>query len=417
MTSSTSTSSRAHAQTTVRRSPLGEAVGPILLALLASVGQIKTTALLSWSPVDPTILLSVAVACWTVLVALVRPPRLGPATPLLLLLLLLGVATIGAPLSDYARTKELTLFFVTTLLMLSPVALLASRQSLRVFFSTLLGVAVFAAALTIVNPVAVTDYSSRITFDGTSTIGAARLFGTGIVVCVVRAVWSDARMRERLAYGASTMLLVWALLSTGSRGPFVALLAALLVVCVVAVVTHRSSSWMIALVVGIMTLGAVVVDRASAEGTSRILGFFQGARDASTRARTELWRGTVDAIPDTPLGVGIGDFSSLSVLTGAYTYPHNLVLEVFVEAGWIAGVLLCAILVLAFARSLRYSRVIGDFLPLAMLSFATVNAMVSGDMNSNRLLWVLVAVSLMTPMMRDSYGDRSAPPHVRGPTS
>ncbi|MFS0703559.1 O-antigen ligase family protein [Cellulomonas sp. 179-A 9B4 NHS] len=367
------------------------------MALLINAGQLKATPLLAWVPVDLTLLLGVAVAAWASLLLFTRPTRLNSSAPFFVLLLAFSVASFDAPGSDYGRTKVLTLFTVTAVLMLSPFVLFRERSHLDYFFSATLGIASIAAVLTITNPASVADYSTRVTFDGTNTIGAARVLGAGIVVCVIRAVWSTTTVRRRLTYGALTPVLLWGLLSTGSRGPFIATALAVLAVCAVALATRRSNGWMIAVLTAVIFGGAAIAERASTDGTSRIFGFFEGTRDTSTRARNELWRGTAEAIPDHPLGVGVGSFSDTQVLWGTYTYPHNVILEVFAEAGWTTGILLCLIVAIGTVRSIRGANVAGDFLTLGLLVFALVNAMVSGDINSNRLVWVMLAIAMMGP--------------------
>lgn len=372
-----------------------QAVGPVLLALLINAGQLKATPLLSWVPVDLTLLLGVAVAASAGLLLLTSTTRLDSSAPLFVLLLGFAVASVDPHDSEYASTKVLTLFTITAILMLAPFVLLRDRQQVEYFFSATLAIASFAAVLTITNPASVADYSSRVTFDGTNTIGAARVLGAGIVVCVVRAVWSETTVRMRLVYSALTLVLLWGLLSTGSRGPFIATALAVLAVCTVALVTRRSNGWMIAALAAVTLGGAAIADRASADGTSRIFGFFEGARDTSTRARNELWRGTAEAIPERPLGVGIGGFPDTQVLWGTYPYPHNIVLEIFAEAGWATGIFFCVVLMVAIRRSIAEAKVNGGFLTLGLLVFALVNAMVSGDINTNRLLWAALAVALM----------------------
>jgi len=374
-------------------------IGATLLALLVNAGQLKATPLLSWAPVDLTILLGALVGAWAILALLTQPSRLAPAWPLFLLLVVLSLSSIEPTYGDYASTKIVTLFSVTAVLMLSPFLLLQHREQVDAFFSTTLGIAFFAAIFTITNPATVADYSTRVTFDGTNTIGAARILGAGIVVCVVRAIWSDSTARTRIAYVALVPVLLWALLSTGSRGPFVAAALAVLVVCIVAVVTRRSNVWMLVALVAITAAGSVAADRASVDGSSRILGFFEGARDGSTRARNELWIGTTELIPSQPFGVGMGGFSETGVSWGAYAYPHNIVLEVFAEAGWLTGLLLCAIMLTALGRCLAQAKTSGQFLTLGLLVFSTINAMVSGDINSNRLLWVIMSIALMQPRL------------------
>ena len=371
------------------------AIGPVLLALLVNAGQLKGTSLLAWMPVDLTLALAVSVSVWS----LIRLPhdgiRLRKMVPFVILLFLLAIAALQSVSTSYSSVKELTLFSVTAVLMFTPFVLLGTKPQQRLFFSTLVAVAALAALFMIVSPETVADYSTRIVFEGTNTIGAARVLGVGAVVCFVRLVWDPMRWSVRLAYAALILVFIWGMLSSGSRGPFLAAAAALLILTVVAVI-KKKASWRVVSVAALLIIGGgVAMNLASADGATRIFGFFGGVRDTSTNARNGLWEDTLAAISSHPWGVGLGQFSHADVSNVAAEYPHNIVLETFVEGGWAAGFVLCVILVTAAIRALRFSQPTTGFVTLAVLTFTTANAMVSGDLNSNRLLWVAVALALM----------------------
>jgi O-antigen ligase len=75
-------------------------------------------------------------------------------------------------------------------------------------------------------------------------------------------------------------------------------------------------------------------------------------------------------------------------------YPHNLLLEVTLEAGWLAGACTLAILAAALGAAWAVSNLLEGRILLAGLGFWIINALVSGDVNDNRPLFTLVSASL-----------------------
>lgn len=112
-----------------------------------------------------------------------------------------------------------------------------------------------------------------------------------------------------------------------------------------------------------------------------------GALGMGTRG--PLFAAAIRAIGSTPTGVGTGNFASLMGTVGR-DYPHNILLEVGAENGWIA---LAAISLLLARNAHQAVSMIRDEhgTRIALLfCFALVSAMFSGDINDHRLLWVTV---------------------------
>ena len=84
-----------------------------------------------------------------------------------------------------------------------------------------------------------------------------------------------------------------------------------------------------------------------------------------------------------------------------HEYPHNLVLEVLSELGFIGGILfllvLCKVLYFTYFRMVFYSFSKDSFYPLLfyLQLFLIFTALFSGDLNDSRLLFVILAMSLI----------------------
>ena len=79
-------------------------------------------------------------------------------------------------------------------------------------------------------------------------------------------------------------------------------------------------------------------------------------------------------------------------------YPHNLVLELGAENGLIGVLIFGALIIVTFAIGLTFlkrekglARVVVRYL-LVVCCFSLLNAMVSGDINDNRILFTFVGL-------------------------
>ncbi|MEM2164053.1 MAG: hypothetical protein QXR62_06520, partial [Candidatus Bathyarchaeia archaeon] len=89
-------------------------------------------------------------------------------------------------------------------------------------------------------------------------------------------------------------------------------------------------------------------------------------------------------------------------------YPHNIILELGAELGLI-GVLIFAMMIgMAFAKSLvtlgaqrGFGKIATRYL-LVVCCFTLLNAMVSGDINDNRILFTSVALLACLPVSERS---------------
>ena len=128
--------------------------------------------------------------------------------------------------------------------------------------------------------------------------------------------------------------------------------------------------------------------------------------NTSTNIRIQFIERSVELATCYPFGVGVGNWQTYCNKEKPYhllkhEYPHNLVLEVLSELGFIGGILfllvLCKVLYFTYFRMVFYSFSKDSFYPLLfyLQLFLIFTALFSGDLNDSRLLFVILAMSLI----------------------
>lgn len=375
-------------------------LAPTALALLVYSGQIKANPLLSWIPFDLTAICAVLVCA---LAALDVPNWKVSRRQLIYVF---GVAltfilgSLPAGYAGYGATKVATMFTITFLaLVLAPVLIFVSERRGAVFVIAIFVIGTCATIFTFLSPEYAAEYSNRLVFAGTDTIGTARFAGGSLAVAIVLAVALPPSHRARPWLWLSAFPLASLLLLTGSRGPLLSLVGTFIALFVISSAFRPRLLRQIVPVLTVALFALISATVTKSDGLTRTANFVAGEGDASTSARSVIWGVALREILRDPIGVGWGGFrqlldSSAVAVNPAIVYPHNMIIEVFVEGGWIPGVVITAILVYSAVRALTLARSPWSVAFAALLVFSICNAMVSGDVNSARLMWVLLGLSL-----------------------
>jgi O-antigen ligase len=146
----------------------------------------------------------------------------------------------------------------------------------------------------------------------------------------------------------------------------------------------------------------------------RILDFISRRYDSSAQERVLAGSVALDEIGTAPLGLGIGGFAQIYNF-GSVTdrvYPHNIVLEIAVEEGWVIGLFFVFVVLMALVQGYRCANVEPSMRPFfAIFIYALCNSLVSGDMNDNRIVYALMCIALLSPgIMTASQLTRSSTP-------
>ncbi|MCH8613720.1 O-antigen ligase family protein [Arsenicicoccus dermatophilus] len=371
-------------------------IGPTALAVLALGGYVKGSRYLAWIPVDLTILAGavvLVVVLWTLAVR--RRPG-GSPVPLLLWFATLtsGLLSSSSPENTYASQKVIHVFVLAPLCVMGGLVLLDSPRGRRSWLRSVVAVGFVTIALALVDPAGST---SRLYSEGGSTIGLGRAAGGALVVLLTVAL---TRRKHREFALLLAFVAGYVVLRTASRGPVLA--SVLAVLAVVALSRTSGRIWRTLLVLLLLALGGAWA--ASGGADSRL---FETA-GASAEMRGMLLRYAVDAALHHPLGIGWGglyDYMGFATLDSGYVqYPHNVIVEVASEGGWAAGAATCAALAVALGRQWRHQALPGELAMTALLLFGLLNALVSGDVNGNRGLWVAIGAALAAQMRAPAQG-------------
>lgn len=369
---------------------VGDVVVPGAVVLLLFSGIFKANPLLSWLPIDLTLLAALATA--TCLAAVFVTHGVDLRLPLGALALAAAMVP-GILLSSdnpYAVAK------VSGLALTAAAALGAyylvrtpRRTVVWVWLHVLVGVVL--AVGTLLTP---SSKTIRVALDGANTIESGRAAGIGVVVLVVLAMM-QRRLRLLLLAAAATLL--YFVVASGSRGPLLA--AAVAVLLVALTVPGRGRGTRILLVACVGVGVSLLVDDSTLSGAGRIRDTVAGREESVLREL--IWKDTIALIPQHPFGVGWGDFWTVQSPGARHTttfvqYSHNVVLEASLEGGWVAGIAVTVFIAASLWRLHRLGGVYGSAL-YAIGVFFVVNAMVSEDINGNRAMWAALAIAWAMP--------------------
>jgi O-antigen ligase len=192
------------------------------------------------------------------------------------------------------------------------------------------------------------------------------------------------------------------MLSTGSKGPLIALSLGLLF-------TFRKSVFEILskkkFLVNLYLIGMLAIPFffflgnlvSSNDTLERFSSFFSGEKEDVTRQG--LYEFTTNLIKGHPNGIGVGHFIDYN---GLFDYPHNIILETFVEWGWIFGAYFLFLLIISLFVLMKNANNIENRALLGFFVMAVTNAMFSGDITSPKEMYIssLIALNILGVMLK-----------------
>jgi hypothetical protein len=360
----------------------------LALGVLLFAGALKAGPVLSRLPVDLTLASGAVLAC-ILGAAWARGARAASGRGLALTGLwyftfLPGV--LRAAPTGYAFQKVATLWTFTLLASLAPFVLVRDREDLR---GLLDGVALPCLAITLDGLLGLGAGVQRLENEGGGTIALGRAAGFLFLHGALRLARPGPMPGATLVLTAAAAV---AAVCSGSRGPMGG--AALALVLALALGRETLAFRRLALCAGAVALTLGLSLAMGPQGSLQRTGsFLRGEFGASELYRGAAARASWDRLGGAPWGQGWGGFAAEVDLDGgtARQYPHNLLLEVTLESGWVCGA--CTLLVLgaAFLAAAGGASAPEGRLVFAGLVFWTVNALVSGDLNDNKPLFAFIA--------------------------
>ena len=381
----------------------------IFLAIYLLVGEFKADERLAFIPFD----LTVATAGALTLFALWRVLRMDVRYQKQLVWLIIGVSLFAIPLlwtvwTDYAMEKSSRMFTLSLLAFAAPLLLITERDDLRLFRRALTVIALMIAAdamYTLWTEMGTFKEEARLTATGSGTIALGRASGIALIGFLVAR--GKRRWLRLLMKATALLVLVPVIFASGSRGPLMAI-GVTLVLFFLMFNARTLKQWLVMiLTVGLFGLALLIGSEIAPEGSRSRMEesirndpFEDTRENASAATRIRALKISVKKGAVTPLGIGWGGFAGMAQEMGI-TYPHNLIVEIFLEGGWVPGALVLLAFYVIFRRSAKHARAtrsVNDQWIFLLAVFMFVNAQVSGDFNDNRLLYALLALASMVCM-------------------
>lgn len=388
--------------------------GPSVLVALLFAGYVKSSPALSWFPVDLTLAAAAGVAllCADMAVGNLRAGRpMYGSTWVLLLFGTFVLATGNAGDTTYATDKVVRLFTVTAAAALGGVLLVDTRRRRELLAWSFVGAGLALVVLYWVAPTTDANLYGRAALAGSNTLALGRGIACSLVALVALAVGGRVRWWTSVPLAGAMASVVFA---TGSRGPLLG--AGIAVLVMAAAHPWKRARNLVCVAVGCVAAAWWGLANTNSLAGSRILQLFTADKGESVSEREWLYARSLAQVDDAPWGLGWGNAER--ILLPIAPYPHNLVLETAVEAGWLGGAALLSVLGVATARAVRGCSDWTAVAVLGLLVFWMVNAFVSGDLNDNRAVFALLGVALaIRPPARPSAGATLTRPKRVGHTT
>lgn len=278
----------------------------------------------------------------------------------------------------------LIIFFVITFI--SPV-LLKDQKSIKLFLKSLLVISVGIAAL-VLSGFGTSMSNGRLTLNDGNPIGLGRAVSIASLYLIVLLVHNKIKI---IKFSIFIVPVMYVLLFTGSKGPIVSMVIALGIVFFRQIRKFLNKKVFLRIsffaITSLLTLFLLYYFLPS----SPISRLFNLGYDDSTFIRTIVYKDALRLIAEYPGGIGLGNFGSYSYAQ----YPHNMILEAFVELGWIPGTAFILLILIAFIglKKLSKQNIYWEML-FAFFIMSFLNSMVTGDLTSPKELYVLIPIGI-----------------------
>lgn len=359
-----------------------------VLVLFLTAGVYKQDPLLMRiMPLDTTVCLALFLALGLLIAMFRRRVHVPAAAWLLAPIYLTVFLGLMAGPGAYGAEKGTRFLTLTLLGTLSGFVLLGERRSMNRFLTSLAVLAVFLSLYAAQS--SQTTYEGRLTLQGSNPIYFGRIAALSLTFA-----WLRLHFTKRPFEVAISLVILaiscYTVLAAGSRGPLLSVVLSMLLISMVTASAHGRSPMSMRLVVIVVVSGvlAVVLETIPSLPLHRFQLLLNENMGASVFSRGILFATAWKLTLTHPLGLGVGGFAKHAILD--LQYPHNLFLEVGCELGWLPLLALFVLIGWCFMtlRKILQTEYTWTTLFLAVLVMTGVmNSMVSGDLNSNRLLF------------------------------
>jgi hypothetical protein len=295
--------------------------------------------------------------------------------------------------NDYGLDK-----FISFSLIIIPICYIAvevlNKQDINKLLWILVGVSTMLMILGYINYEEISSYrGGRMTVMG----GGPIVFGRWMLIAVLVILFNKNKY-SRYLYLLIPLFLFMSF-TAGSRGPLYAFVVILFFYFLFSFRRNFIKIMAISFlcVVSITTLSLTDNDKgAGSQSTSRIFNASSGAY-----ARVDRVKRSIKLIPKAPFGVGIGNWAQESnkfsdLFHRDKEYAHNIFLEIMNESGIVVLLLFIILLITLLDSSLflffSHENYYFARLIFILFSYLFINALVSGDIVDNRLMFIMLAL-------------------------
>lgn len=335
----------------------------------------------------------------------------------LLIFATLIFSLLYTPVSDYAIEKVIMFITLTGWSFFGVFFLVKDIDGLKrlsqgvIFFSLIISILMIMESFG-------TIYGRAGIGGGDNVISIARISGMAIILIISTYVYSANSRGKLLLSILGLFLLSVTLFLTGSRGPLIALIVSMLFFIPLSF-RYSFKRMEISYNRGLIALFFIAAISVSAlipvanAGTFDVMFnrldvlFEEDGGGASAVGRTTRYDTALNMFLDSPLiGQGVGSFGHFYNGVDGKDYAHNIFLEFLSETGLLGFLLFFVFISYTFFVFLIYRRKhkINEYqLAIVVVSvYLLINANVSGDINTNKILFSALALMSLLPLYKES---------------
>lgn len=370
------------------------------------------------SPIDITALF-LTLTCTSVFIRFLLRPSIkkymvAPLVVFLFILSLVLVSYLYTQSEIYATEKLIKFIALSSPAILLPFFLFDNRESVYRFLFYLAALSVVLSAALIPSAINKGSELSFVGFGGNYQ-GITRLNGVALIILTFLFLVGEKRKIIKFFTFISIMLVSFLFFSAGGRMPIVALLIAVIYAAYQLIKIHKG---VVFVRKGTKTLlyaslfGSVVIVFLAAKGFFNTLLyrfgvlFHEAGGGLSASGRIERFITALDIFKQNPIfGAGLGSFPIYYNGIDLPDYPHNIVLEILAEFGLIGFVVFSLYFLLTIYRGMivkdrRWYMSNLQLTVACLFIYYLANSMVSGDINSNRPMYVFMSLLCVLPFIK-----------------
>lgn len=304
---------------------------------------------------------------------------------------------------EYGSDKAIRFISLTGWAFFGGVLLITDFISLRHFLWALLAISATMAIDALLGYQGVTWIGFTNAFGG-DHISLGRTCGLGLLTLIVFFLPTEKKLWIRSILSAIAVLLLWAILSSVALGPMLSLILSLIAFFMLSMrFLPRAKMDRFALQLIVVVLFAAIIIASAGQEFFPTLEYraqnIMAGKDASSTSRLYLYPAAFDLWAKSPiLGGGTGQFGVAVTGDDVQAYPHNIIVEVAAETGLLGVLVLIAMIGFAFSNGFIHlcaqeglSRIVSRYL-LVACCFSLLNAMVSYDINGNKMLFTFMGL-------------------------